>query len=258
MSKKKKSIINMVIITIAVITVGLFIALIFSFNGGSDKNVKKSDLRKEDREQGIINANKKAINSAKEQKEGTIKPISAEDHILGPLDAPVQFIVYSDFECPFCADFSDTVRQVIKKFGDKVVVAFRQFPLTATDPNSMEAAVASECAAEQGKFWEMHDKLYADNTEKTFNANQFKKDAADIGLEGERFNKCLDEEKYKDKIEAQISEGKNVGILGAPQSYVNGQPLPGAYPFENFTDSQKHKRIGMKNIILKHLEEGNK
>ncbi len=248
----------MVIIIIAIIAVGLFIALIFSFRGGSDKNVKKSDLGKETKEQGIINANKEAINGAKEQEEGIIKPISAEDHILGRLDAPVQFIVYSDFECPFCADFSDTVKQVVKKFGDKVVVAFRNFPLTGINPYSMEAAIASECAAEQGKFWEMHDKLYADNAEKTFNADQFKKDAVDIGLEGERFNKCLDEEKYKDKIEAQMSEGENAGILGAPQSYVNGQPLPGAYPFENFTDSQGYKRTGMKNIILKHLEKSNK
>jgi len=206
----------------------------------------------------IMGANRAAIQQAEEEIGGQIKPISGEDHILGRLGAPVQLIVYSDFECPFCADFSDTVRQVMEEFGDKVVVAFRHFPLTATNYNAMPAAIASECADEQGKFWEMHDKLFADSVNRKFNINQFKKNADVLGLDAVQFNECLDAEKYREKVEAQKRDGKNAGILGAPQSYVNGQPLPGAYQFEDFTDSQGHERTGMKNIILKHLEKNNK
>lgn len=250
MSKQKspKLIVGVILTVVAVI----FVVLIFSLNKTKDEKVAEREIKTEVAE--IIDANKNAVQKARGEDIGKIKEISENDHILGRLDAPVQFIVYSDFECPFCADFSDTVKQVVREFGDKVVVAFRNFPLTAINSYSMTAAIASECAAEQGKFWEMHDKLFADNVKRNLTVEQFKGDAVDIGLQADMFNKCLDEEKYKDKIEARMAEGKNAGILGAPQSYVNGQALPGAYQFEDFTDSQGYKRIGMKNIILKNLK----
>ncbi len=252
MLKKKK----LILIVILIIIVGILIALIFSLSKTKDEKITEREIKTEATE--IINANKGAVQKAREEVGGQIKAINENDHILGQLGAPVQFIVYSDFECQFCADFSDTVEQAVEEFGDKVVVAFRNFPMTTINSYALSAAIASECAAEQGKFWEMHDKLFSGNSEGNFGAEQFKKDAIEIGLDETQFNKCLDEEKYKDKVEAQIAEGRDAGILGTPQSYVNGQALPGAYPFEDFTDSQKYERTGMKNIILKHLEKINK
>ncbi len=230
----------------------IFIASVFLLNKAKYEKARERAAKTE--AMRIIDANKNAIEKAEEDAGGQIEPIGENDHILGKLGAPVQLIVYSDFECRFCADFNDTIKRIANEFGDKVVIAFRNFPLTAINPSALSAAIASECAAEQGKFWEMHDKLFADNAEGNFGVEQFKKDAADIGLEVERFNKCLDEEKYKDKVGARVKEGEDAGILGAPQTYVNGQVLPGAYPFEDFTDSQGYERTGMKNIILKHLK----
>jgi protein-disulfide isomerase len=252
MFNKKKTILTGIILTIIT---SFLIILIFLSSKVNDKREAEREIKTEAKE--IIDANKEAIKKAREEGSGQVKPISEDDHVLGDINAPVQLIIYSDFECPFCADFSNTVKQIIEEFGDKVAVVFRHFPMTTIHHNAMSSAIAAECAAEQGKFWEMHDKLFADNVDKKFSIDQFKSDAAEIGLDAARFNQCLDTEKYKDKVEAQVLEGRNAGVLGTPSSFVNGQALPGAYPFEDFTDSQGYERIGMKNIILKHLEKSN-
>ncbi len=182
-----------------------------------------------------------------------VTPMSEADHLWGIIEAPVKLIVYSDFECPFCADFYDTLKQVKDEFGDKVVIAFRHYPL-ASHSLALNAAEASECAAEQGKFWEMYDKLFGDNKAKTMSTTQFKKDAVDLSLDQAKFNQCLDTEKYKDKVLAQMLEGKNAGVTGTPTSFVNGQFLVGAYPFKDFTGNDGRPELGMESIINKLLK----
>ncbi len=184
---------------------------------------------------------------------GGLKPIDAADHVRGSLDAPVKMIVYSDFECPFCSKFADTMKQVEENFKDKVVIAFRHYPL-AGHPEGLPAAEASECAAEQGKFWEMHDKLFADNKAGRLSADQYKKDAGDLGLDAAKFSQCLDSGKYKNKVETDIAEGERAGVTGTPTSFVNGNIYPGAYPFEDFTASNGDKEDGMQTIINKLLQ----
>jgi len=184
-----------------------------------------------------------------EQKQAqNLSPINENDHIIGSIDAPVQMIIYSDFECPYCARFVDTIEKVKAEFGDKVAITFRHFPLVF-HKEAVPAAIASECAAEQGKFWEMHDKLFEDNENKKFNAEEFKKDAGELGLDQAKFNQCLDTNKYKEKVQRQMLEGKSVGVTGTPTTFINGEFVIGATPFEDYKDSEGRQQPGMKKII---------
>ncbi len=183
-----------------------------------------------------------------------VRAIGADDHLWGPADAPVKMIIYDDFECPFCAKFYQTTEQAKKEFGDKVVVALRHYPLTSIHVYSMQAAIASECAAEQGKFWEMYNKLFADNLAGNLNETQFKADAKMLGLDTVKFDQCLFQEKYKDKITGEMLEAKSFNVNGTPTSFINGEIVPGAYPFEDFTGPDGVKTEGIKSIINRHLK----
>ncbi len=177
-----------------------------------------------------------------------VRPIDATDYVLGDPQALVQIIVYSDFECPFCAKFAETIKRVEENFRGKVAIAFRHYPLPG-HLNAKSAAEAAECAAEQGKFWEMHDKLFADNTAGRMSQEQYKIDAADLGLNQEQFDQCLDSNKYTDKVGEQAAEGGKAGATGTPTFFANGYIYPGAYPFEDFTASDGRPEKGLKSIV---------
>lgn len=192
-------------------------------------------------------------NNGSEYQVDKVRLVDQTDYVRGDLKASVQIIIYSDFECPFCAKFAQTIKKVEENFKDKVVMAFRHYPLPS-HPEAEKAAEAAECAAEQGKFWEMHDKLFADNTAGRMSPEQFKIDAADLGLNQEQFNGCLDGEKYKDKVEGQIIEGAKAGVTGTPTFFINGNIYPGAYQFEDFTAPDGQPEKGMKSIISEWLK----
>jgi len=191
--------------------------------------------------------------SNNEQPAVQVIPIDMTDNIFGDLKAPVQIIVYSDFECPFCSKFAETMKKVEENFKDKVAITFRHYFLPA-HTQAEPAAEASECAAEQGKFWEMHDKLFADNVAGSMSIEQYKKDAVDLGLNQEQFNQCLDSDKYAEKINQQKAEGNKAGVIGTPTIFVNGNIYPGAYPFEDFIASDGRQEKGMKSIISELLK----
>jgi protein-disulfide isomerase len=257
--QKKDNYKSLLIGIIVIITIGLAVVAVSNLikeNGGKNIIVQKEKTNSEESE--LLDKNKEALEKAKNGEEGVLRKIDETDHIVGKLEAPVELIIYSDFECPFCADFAKTVKRAINEFGDKIVVAYRHFPLTAIHDNALAAAIASECAAEQGKFWEMHDKLFYDNETGRMSATQFKADAQELKLNQVKFNKCLDTEKYKDKVMSEILEGRNAGVTGTPGSFLNGQPLPGAYQYEDFTDSGGYARKGMKSLIERALSNLNK
>jgi len=183
-----------------------------------------------------------------------VKPLNVDDHLWGNAEAPVKIIVYSDFECPFCAAFHDTLQQVKDEFKDQVEIAFRHYPL-ASHPEALKAAEASECAAEQGKFWEMYNQLFIDNKAGIMTPDQFKKDAVDLGLDQAQFNQCLDTDKFKNKVTAQMLGGKNAGVNGTPTFFVNGQIYVGAYPFRDFTGNDGKPEKGLESIIKEILSK---
>lgn len=161
--------------------------------------------------------------------------VKAGRHVFGNQNANVTIVEFSDFQCPFCKRFIDDAYQQIKKeYIDtgKVKLIYMHYPLTAIHPDAMNAALASECASEQGKFQEYHDTLFANQL--ALSKDNLKKYAADLGLNAGRFNGCLDDSKYKDVVDKEMALGTSNGIGGTPGFYINGKLVSGAQPFDNF------------------------
>jgi protein-disulfide isomerase len=148
----------------------------------------------------------------------------------GPAGAPITIIEFSDFECPFCNRVLPTLEQAITTYGDQIRLVFRQFPLNI-HPHAQKAAEASLCADEQGKFWQLHDAMFAD--QKNLGVDQLKAKAAELGLDSAAFDACLDSGKFAARIAADMADGQAAGVNGTPALFVNGRFLSGAVPFES-------------------------
>ncbi len=154
------------------------------------------------------------------------------DHVRGDLNkAKVVLIEYSDFECPFCSRHHPTMQQIVDEYGDDVAWVYRHFPLTSIHPNATPAAIASECAGEQGKFWPYADAL-VENYQNLNNAT-YERIADDIGLNMNKFEDCMADNDYASKIAQQAQEGISAGATGTPATFINGQLISGAVPFES-------------------------
>ena len=151
---------------------------------------------------------------------------------MGPANATVTITEYSDFECPFCGQAEPTVKQIIDKYPNDVRVIYKQFPLSQIHPYAEKAAEASECAADQGKFWEMHDVMFSNQN--NLYTNSLKDYAKQIGLNTDDFNKCLDSGAMKSRIDNDLREGGSAGVRGTPAFFVNGHMISGAQPFSVF------------------------
>ena len=149
----------------------------------------------------------------------------------GPADAPVTVIEFSDFQCPFCARVNPTLAKLQQAYPGKVRIVFRDLPL-AMHKNAAVAAEAAHCAHDQGKFWEMHDRMFANQQKLT--APELKEHAAALGLDGTAFNQCLDSGKYTAEVRRDADEAARLGLSGTPAFFINGRLLTGAQPFENF------------------------
>jgi protein-disulfide isomerase len=143
----------------------------------------------------------------------------------GPAAAPVTIVEFSDFQCPFCSKITPTLEQVVSKYGSKVRLVFRQFPLPM-HPNAAKAAEASLCANEQGKFWEMHDAMFKDQGALAVDA--LKSKAAGIaGINAASFNSCLDTGKETPAVQGDVKAGTKAGVNGTPAMFVNGRFING-------------------------------
>lgn len=150
---------------------------------------------------------------------------------LGPANAPVTIVEFSEFQCPYCAQVQPTLKKLKERYGDKIRIVFRNFPLPRHD-DAPKAAEAASCANDQGKFWEMHDKLFANSAK--LQVVELKKYAAEIGLETDRFNQCLDDGKYTAKWRADKRDGALYGVSGTPAFFINGRMVGGSVPYEDF------------------------
>lgn len=155
--------------------------------------------------------------------------VTDKDHIRGNPNAKVTIIEFSDFECPFCGRFAPTVKQALDEYSDDVRLVYKHFPLDSIHPQARPAAEASECAAEQGKFWEFHDALFENQT--SLSANYYPQLAGELGIDTGKFNDCLTSGRFAQKVEDDYQLGLSVGARGTPYSLVNGQPVSGAVPF---------------------------
>lgn len=154
----------------------------------------------------------------------------ADDPVRGPKSAPITIIEFTDFQCPYCKRSQDTLKQVEAVYGDKVKIVEKQYPLQFHN-RAKPAAEAVLCAKEQGKFWELHDKLFPSQSLEDADITRF---ATEVGLNMPKFQKCLADHKYAAKVEADTAEGLRYGVRGTPHFFINGRPINGAQPFEAF------------------------
>ncbi|QSQ21718.1 thioredoxin domain-containing protein [Pyxidicoccus parkwayensis] len=149
----------------------------------------------------------------------------------GPANAPVTVVAFSDFECPFCARAVPTLKALEEEYGGKLRVAFKHQPLPM-HPHAKLAAAASMAAHEQGKFWEMHDLLFAN--QRQLDREALEGYAKQLGLNEARFKAALDSGKFDSQLTADMSEGTRVGAGATPTFFINGRPVVGAMPIDHF------------------------
>jgi protein-disulfide isomerase len=164
--------------------------------------------------------------------------IPRDGTILGNPDAPLTIAEYSDFLCPFCTRAAlETVPQIEEEYvvTGRVKLQWKQFPLPQLHGEAaVIAAEASECAAEQNAFWEYHDALFLNNTRLVFNIENLKRLAEELGLDTEKFNTCLDSERYLSKVAADYDEAKRRGLDATPTFLVGQTQIVGAKPYSEF------------------------
>lgn len=156
---------------------------------------------------------------------------SADHPQRGPDDAPVTIIEYSDFQCPYCRETETSLRQVLRKYGDRVRLVYMDFPLSF-HRNAMNAAMAARCADEQGQFWAYHDALLADPSQLSIPA--LESTAAKLGLDSSSFNSCLSRHKYENIVRSDQVNGEKAGARGTPYFIINGRALDGAQTYATF------------------------
>jgi predicted DsbA family dithiol-disulfide isomerase len=151
----------------------------------------------------------------------------------GDTKAPITIVEFSDFECPFCVRAEEAIKKVLAAYPGKVRLVYRDYPLPF-HPRAQKASEAALCAQDQGKYWEMHEKLFAN--QKALELAQLKQHAKDLGLEAARFDKCLDSGEKAALVDASKKAGEEAGVNGTPAFFINGRPLSGAQPFEKFKE----------------------
>ncbi|MBU1197836.1 DsbA family protein [Candidatus Micrarchaeota archaeon] len=153
----------------------------------------------------------------------------------GNENAPVTIVEYSDFQCPFCSRFfTQTEAPLGEEYVNtgKVRFVYKHFPLRSIHPNAQKASEATECAFDQGKFWEMHDIIF--NNQNAIGVDALKGYAEELGLDIQRFNECLDSGEKEAIVEADLQEGLAHGVQGTPAFFVNNQFVSGAQPYTVF------------------------
>jgi protein-disulfide isomerase len=158
--------------------------------------------------------------------------LSDADPSLGTAKAPVTLIEFSDFQCPYCRQVAPTLKKIRATYGDKVRIVWKDFPLTQIHPQAFKAGEAGHCAAEQGKFWEFHDQLFAN--QQALQPDDLKKYATAGGIDGERFSACLDMSKHAELVRDGVAQGTQLGVNSTPTVFVNGRRVSGAQPYEVF------------------------
>ena len=149
--------------------------------------------------------------------------------VRGDPDAKIAVIEFSDFQCPFCGRALPTLEQIEKAYGDKVRIVFKHLPL-GMHAKAPAAHAAAEAAHRQGKFWPMHDRIFANQAE--MSPEKYREYAKELGLDVARFDRDVADAATKQRIDADAAEAARLGVTGTPAFFVNGRYLAGAVPFE--------------------------
>ena len=153
-------------------------------------------------------------------------PVSEQDHALGPADARVTLVEYGDFECPHCGGLHTVLQGARSAFGDNLRVVFRHFPLRSSHPHALAAAKAAEAAARQGRFWEMHDRLYRRQLQ--LGDDDLLRHARRIGLELPQFERDWGSREVEVRIREHLASAAQSGAGGTPSLFINGESYRGS------------------------------
>jgi protein-disulfide isomerase len=157
--------------------------------------------------------------------------IAVGAHVRGPADAKVTIVEWSDFQCPFCKRSRPTIEQIEKEYGDQVRVSFRHLPLDFHQ-KAGAAHAAAAAAGEQGKFWEMHDKIF--DNQQQMSEQKYEEWAGEMGMDVEQFKRDVASAEVKATIDKDKKEAAALGVTGTPAFFVNGRYIRGAQPFPTF------------------------
>ena len=215
------------VLVVLAFAVGILIGYVI---WGSPSNQKQAVVDNQPPVQGPV----AQAPSATQPPQVTRYDVPADDFPgIGPEDAPIVIVEFSDFQCPFCKRFNDeTFRQLLAAYPGKIRFVFRHLPLTSIHPEAFPSAEASMCANEQNSFWEYHDKLF-ENQDK-LGSELYLQIAGDINLDVGEFENCLGTERYKDLIQQDSDFAVNLGVQSTPTFFINGLALVGAQPLETF------------------------
>jgi protein-disulfide isomerase len=156
-----------------------------------------------------------------------------DDPALGPADAPITIIEFSDYECPYCQKWqAETMPKLLAGYGGKIRFIYRDFPLYGSHANAASAAEAANCAGDQGKYFEFHDKLFSG----AYSLGQaaYEKYAAEINLDIDQYKSCLTSRQYQKEVESDYQFAAELGIRSTPTFFINGLAVIGAQPYEVF------------------------
>ncbi len=218
---------QMVGVPAAIVIAGGLIALAIYFGGGKTTNPVKPA--------GNPVATTPPAAAEPTNVIGNIRPVSESDHLRGPANAKVTIIEYSDIECPFCKKFHPTLQKLMSEYPNDIRWVFRHFPLEQLHADARPAALASECAGEQGKFWEMLDAMFAGSD---LGENSLKTIAKNVGVaNSSQFASCLTTKKYDQTITDDMTDAAAAGARGTPYSVIIGpngekEAISGAQPYE--------------------------
>ena len=160
--------------------------------------------------------------------------------VRGNPKAKIMIVEFSDFQCPYCSGVEATLQSVLAKHPDTVALAYRDMPMSKIHPLARQAAEAARCAGEQGKFWEYHDLLFADQSK--LDQKGLMDRARTLKLDGQQFESCLSGEKFKAQIQQDLQDGMRAGVNGTPGFFINGVFLNGSQPESDAGFSQRHSR----------------
>lgn len=242
--QNKKSVpTGMIVALVVVVAVAAFFAGSYFSNLNSDV-VTQSELN------DAISKLESKIESVQQAPSLPPQPVKISldnDPIRGDPNAPITIIEFSDFQCPFCARFHvQTLPLLLEEYIDagKVNLVYRDFPIQSIHPNALPAAVAAECANEQGKYWEYHDTLFEKQSawsglDSSGAVSTFSQYATDVGLEQQQFDSCLGSGKYLEEVQGDLSDGRDYDITGTPGFFIGNDQIGfvkinGAQPFDSF------------------------
>jgi protein-disulfide isomerase len=159
--------------------------------------------------------------------------IPVEDsYTLGPADAPITLVEFSDYQCPYCRRWHDEVYEpLLAAYPGKIKFVYRHLPLTSIHPDAFPAAEAAMCAGEQDAYWQFHEKLFGNES---LGRNNFVEYARNLGLDVQAFEACVDERKYQEQVQADVDFAVDLGIRSTPTFFINGLAIVGAQPLDVF------------------------